>query len=504
MITTGSTIKDDSSEYEVLNEVGSGGFGKVFKMRRKSDGNFFALKTIDTDFPNGTVLESFENEAKIALTISHQNVVKYIYYHNGKVHSGLPPYIIMEFIGGISLREFITQQANTNKLLSNDQLLAIFSQIIEGMSAINKKIIHRDIKPENLLYSEGHIKITDFGLAKISEDSTRTHSFKGSGTYPYMAPEAWSLKTNTINMDIYSVGLLFYELTTLKIPFIEYNPSSYEDWKSAHLNKQLKNIRESNHGVSLPIESLIESMTKKNKNNRINNWESIKSHLTSSSEVQDLDSIGEIISEKIKRDREIEIKEIERQKILRMKKEKEELVEFQFKESIIDVIDVQIKTINSGLIDKNYIKSRSNGLSYDLIIGMKNPITIKCKPIYEEEFYRDIEREWLGRTIRKEELLLPQFKDKEIICWGEINSDSGIGFNLLLVKEESTDIYGKWLLLTNTNNALVTKPRMPEPFALNSTELERKLKVLNALDIYDTKVEDFKIDPILELIKKHI
>src|SRR3989338_5564200 len=107
MISTGSIIKDDSTEYEVLNEIGSGGFGRVFKIKRKSDDMLFALKTIDTEFPNANVLESFENEAKLALTISHQNVVKYIYYHNGKKYAGLLPYIIMELIEGISLREFI-------------------------------------------------------------------------------------------------------------------------------------------------------------------------------------------------------------------------------------------------------------------------------------------------------------------------------------------------------------------------------------------------------------
>lgn len=504
MITTGSIIKDDSNDYEVLNEIGSGGFGRVFKIKRKSDNVMFALKTIDTDFPNPAVLDSFENEARLALSISHQNVVKYIYYHNGQKYSELLPYIIMELVEGISLREFIDKQTKTNSLLSNDILLNMISQIIDGMSVINQKVIHRDIKPENMLYSQGNIKITDFGLAKISEDSTRTHSFKGSGTYPYMAPEAWTLETNTINMDIYSVGLLFYELATLKMPFIEYNPNTYEDWKSAHLYKQLKSITEINPKISLPIQTLIESMTKKNKNQRINDWTKIKSHLTINPISEESRAVSDIISEKIKRDREVEIKEIERQKLMRMKKEKEDLVESQFKDSVVDIIDAQIKIINSGLIDKNYIKSRTNGLLYELIIGMKTPITIKCKTIYEEDFYKDIEREWLGRTIRKKELILPRLRDKEILCWGEIKSDSGIGFNLLLVKENPADIYGQWLLLTNTNNALVNKPRLPEPFVLNSAELERKLQVLNALDIYDTKVEQFTITPIMELIKKHI
>ena len=150
----------------------------------------------------------------------------------------------MELIEGVSLREFISKQAKTNNLLSNEDLLNLFSQIIDGMFAINQKVVHRDIKPENILYSQSTIKITDFGLAKISEDSTRTHSFKGSGTYPYMAPEAWTLETNTKDMDVYSTGLLFYELATLKMPFIEYNPNSYEDWKSAHLYKQLKSVKE--------------------------------------------------------------------------------------------------------------------------------------------------------------------------------------------------------------------------------------------------------------------
>lgn len=83
------------------------------------------------------------------------------------------------------------------------------------MIAINAELVHRDIKPENILVSNDVLKISDFGLAKIASESTRTMSFKGYGTIPYIAPEAWNSDKNTIQMDIYSMGIVFYELATL-------------------------------------------------------------------------------------------------------------------------------------------------------------------------------------------------------------------------------------------------------------------------------------------------
>ena len=506
VITTGVTVNDETDEYKVLEEIGSGAFGRVFKIRRQSDKKIFAIKTIDSEFPDKEVLTSFSNEAKLALGIEDENVVNYLYYNNGTNEYNYPPYIIMEYVKGPSLRDFLTKKKKENSFFENKELLDFFNQLIKGMIAINKSIIHRDLKPENILIGDSSLKITDFGLGKVSEDSTKTHSFKGSGTYPYMSPEAWQLDENTIKMDIYSMGLVFYELATLKMPFEEFSPRGYEGWKNAHMHESLKTPEEYNHDLTNKYSSLIQSMIKKNKNDRIECWEKIKEFLDSEEEGSDKTLVKEIIKEKTERDRDVELKQIERDKIMKDKEEKEKLTQFQFKEKISAQIDSVISTINKGFVEPEYIKARLNKLHYEIIIGTKSPITMNCKTIYEEDFYKDIEREWLGRTVRKEELQLPTLEDKEILCWGEIESSSGIGHNLILVRDNKTDIYGHWLILTTKNSPLMEPRhcRYPEPFKLNYAELELQLRGLGGLDIYDTKIEKFNIDIILELIKKHI
>ena len=88
----------------------------------------------------------------------------------------------------------------------------IFHQIIDGMEAINRVLVHRDIKPDNIFINNGVFKIADFGLAKIIQDKTRSKTFKGWGTEPYIAPEAYRFEKNTIQMDMYSIGLVFFQI----------------------------------------------------------------------------------------------------------------------------------------------------------------------------------------------------------------------------------------------------------------------------------------------------
>lgn len=220
IITIGSKVKDgEGNTYTLTEELGHGGFGCVYKAECEADKSVYAVKTLLYSFGDEVTAASFKNEVKISSEVSGEHVIHYIYAHDGDEYPELPPYIIMEYAEGGTLADQIEERKKTNSPYSKEELRNLFLQLVDGMKSINKKLVHRDIKPENILICNGICKITDFGLAKVASESTRTMSFKGYGTLQYIAPEAWKSEKNTIQMDIYSMGIVFYELALLDYPY---------------------------------------------------------------------------------------------------------------------------------------------------------------------------------------------------------------------------------------------------------------------------------------------
>ncbi len=109
------------------------------------------------------------------------------------------------------------KRKKSESFFSDREIIAMYKQLICGMKAINENLVHRDIKPDNILIKDSMLKVSDFGLSKVVADKTRTGTFKGFGHLLYMAPEGWTMEKNTIQMDIYSMGLVFYEIATFKL-----------------------------------------------------------------------------------------------------------------------------------------------------------------------------------------------------------------------------------------------------------------------------------------------
>ncbi len=223
---TPAELADKFPQLEILELLGQGGMGAVYKARQKGLDRDVALKILPPDAGgNASFAERFSREAKALAKLSHPNIVTVFEF--GQTSDGLC-YFVMEYIDGVNLR-----QALRAGKMSPKEALAIVPQICDALQfAHDEGIVHRDIKPENvLLDKKGRVKIADFGLAKLLGGSDVDPSLTGTqqvmGTLRYMAPEQMEgSKLVDHRADIYSLGVVFYELLTGEVPMGRFAPPS--------------------------------------------------------------------------------------------------------------------------------------------------------------------------------------------------------------------------------------------------------------------------------------
>ncbi len=203
--------------YEIISELGQGAMGVVYKALDPLIDRVVAIKTINL----GLALDEkeeyegrFYQEAKAAGRLSHPNIVTI--FDVGK--SGDVAYIAMEFLQGKELRDIL----NDGETLPVEQILNIVYQVSSGIAyAHDNGIVHRDVKPSNIMVSsEGHVKITDFGIARMESATVRTQTGMVLGSPKYMSPEQVVGKLIDQRSDIFSLGVVLYEMLTGKAPFV--------------------------------------------------------------------------------------------------------------------------------------------------------------------------------------------------------------------------------------------------------------------------------------------
>jgi len=500
IIMIGTPVYDaDDNEYQVSDFVGNGSFGNVYRIRRIVDNSYFALKTLQTPFGDGVELKAFLNEGNLALGISHQNVIKYFYFHDGSKYNQLPPYIIMEYANDGTLEKLLALKRRENKYLPNESLMEYFSQLIDGMEVINQNLIHRDIKPDNILIANGILKITDFGLSKIVTQSTRTSTFKGIGCIPYLAPEGWKSEKNTIQMDIYSMGFVFYQLATLRHPFENLKSSDPDEWKNAHLFQAPPKPQDVNSQLSNVLSQLILKMMEKSTTARFRNWKEVKIVLLKHEIPNTLNTsnIDLLLRKRLEKDHEIKQARLEKEKRQNEIEEFRKLVAYQYEKSIFEPLKEFISEFNAKYegrkIEISRIVRREISCSITLISGESIVITIK--ELIDEDFYRERIVNDYGRKIALKELKRPVYNNRLIMAWGEVKAANDKGFNLLLVQKDD-DVYGEWFVTINTNNPISAKRRLPEPFPFRLDELEEELQY----HIYNISVRKLDLKHFIELI----
>ena len=200
--------------YEIREIIGVGGMAVVYKAFDNVENRMVAIKILKEEFlSNQEFLRRFKNESKAIAMLSHPNIVSVYDVSFGD----LIQYIVMEYIEGITLKEFIEREGS----LRWQDAVHFTIQILKGLQhAHDKGIVHRDVKPQNIMVlADGTIKVTDFGIARFARNDQRTITDKAIGSVHYISPEQARGEKTDERTDIYSVGVMLYEMLTGKLPF---------------------------------------------------------------------------------------------------------------------------------------------------------------------------------------------------------------------------------------------------------------------------------------------
>ena len=234
--------------YEIHELIGVGGMANVYRCTDTVDDREVAIKILKDEYLNNEeFIRRFKNESKAIAMLSHPNIVKVYDVSFGDMIQ----YIVMEYIDGITLKEYIDQQG----IIEWKDALHLTTQVLKALQHAHEcGIVHRDIKPQNImLLQDGTIKVTDFGIARFSDKATRTMTEQAIGSVHYIAPEQARGDVTDGKTDIYSVGVMLYEMLTGKLPF---ESDSAVSVALMQLQSTPKRPREINPGIPIGLEQI--------------------------------------------------------------------------------------------------------------------------------------------------------------------------------------------------------------------------------------------------------
>lgn len=246
--------------YEVQEIIGVGGMAVVYKAYDSIDDRTVSIKVLKDEFlANEEFKRRFKNESKAIAVLSHPNIVKVYDVHFGDKLQ----YIVMEYVDGITLKEYIQKQGT---ITWNDAVY-FTSQILRALQhAHDRGIVHRDIKPQNImLLPNGQIKVADFGIARFSRSETRTMTENAIGSVHYISPEQAKGEFTDERADIYSVGVVLYEMLAGKVPF---EAESAVSVALMQLQNEAKRLTEINPDIPLGLEQITVHAMQKNPSSR--------------------------------------------------------------------------------------------------------------------------------------------------------------------------------------------------------------------------------------------
>ena len=287
------------NRYQIIKKIGDGGMAFVYQAKDKLLNRIVAVKVLRPEFVDDKeFLAKFKREAEAVANITHPNIVNvYDVGQEGKVY-----YIVMEYVDGQNLKEIIKNEG----VLDEYTALDITKQIAQALSAAHKKgVIHRDIKPHNILISneDRQVKVADFGIAKAVSNSTITNIGSIIGSVHYFSPEQAKGQPVSNNADLYSLGIVLYEMLIGRVPFRGDSPISIA---LQHINEDIEFTPEEKTKIPHSIRTLISKMTEKDQEDRYQSAEEVIEDIEYIEKNIDLDFIKEYdnyVTQKIDQDK---------------------------------------------------------------------------------------------------------------------------------------------------------------------------------------------------------
>jgi eukaryotic-like serine/threonine-protein kinase len=423
-IAIGEHLRGPNAEqFRIIGFLGHGAFGEVYQAVGEDTGMVVAAKLLPiTSLESESSKTALLNEIKAAQHVAHPNVVKVLHVDDGK-SSSVGPFVFMEYVPGGTLARLLRVNTQSDSHIPVDRAIEMMIDVARGAQAINEKLVHRDIKPDNILIEDGKLKIGDFGISKLVDESTRTHTFKGGQHIAYMAPEAWHNEDNTFKLDVYSVGLVFYQILALKHPLADKvrDKSSFLDWEHAHLYVSCPDIRTLRKEVPLAISQLLIRMVSKRPSERPG-WEEILAILGKPEPLSASDhpsvraAVEAVVARKQKEQDELQ-KAAQRQSEL----ERQVALYSYSCDELLKQFEPVVEQFNRQCQHGQITLDRERGFN-----------------LYRIPSGRSIEVSFFGPGSGI------KIRGGEVIGGGWIGFSGGRSANLVLLKQGGDDLYGRW------------------------------------------------------------
>jgi serine/threonine protein kinase len=449
--------------------LGAGAFGFVFLAKDTTDGVQYAVKFPQHAFFGGAPeLSAFFNEVQAARDVRHANVVRVL--HAELSAADIPPYLIMEYLPGGTLKARLDKTRNAGSTVPPGMVRQWAEGLIEGMEAINAKMLHRDLKPDNILLDGDTLKIADFGLSKLVGAATRSNTFKGGQHTLYMAPEGWKLDKNEIQIDMYALGIVLYEIAALRYPYnMPADPRDFARLQEMHFFQQAPPLSGLRPDLPTSFCHVVAKLMEKRAQDRFTSWQqardSVRQAFASSppSKAVSAPVINSLVHAVG------ELHDVHSRQRLQEKAREEEqrqwnqINEFQAKK-LIEELRTAAAAFNeaSPLAQIQFIE-RGQCTDFSLPYGgslsvnffkVDPPLTLKRGNVRFAALVRD---------------------------------QNGGGLNFLLCRSDDGDLYGRWVPIRVNISVLVDPRRYPpreQPFGFDQSEIKEIGRAEGAMHIF--------------------